>query len=264
MKRILVFLFLFVLPLVPILSLSQTGSAITATTGSAPNIPGWTLTFADEFNSTSLDKANYVRYWGKPSTAGAVSWWNGNSTLIVQNGLLRLKIAKETITKDGVTFPYTAGGFTQLTAQTYGRWVVRARFQKGEGTQGYISLWRQDFKWPPEIDFAELRGNIPNENIFTQHYLLDGKKKSEVSKLYETNYTDDFHEYTVIWEPGRLTWLVDGVQKFTTTQKFDAFPMVLAVGNLVGSCNSFAGCPLTTTPFPTYLDVDYIRIYKKA
>jgi hypothetical protein len=68
----------------------------------------------------------------------------------------------------------------------------------------------------------------------------------------------------VIWEPGKLTWLVDGVQKFTTTQKFRASPMVLSVADLVGDCGSFSGCPQTTNVFPTYLDIDYIRIYKKA
>jgi hypothetical protein len=57
---------------------------------------------------------------------------------------------------------------------------------------------------------------------------------------------------------------VDGVQKFTTTQKFENAPMHLAVGDLVGNCTSFAGCPTASTVFPTYMDIDYIRIYKKA
>jgi beta-glucanase (GH16 family) len=264
MKKQRVFLILLFSLFLAVSIFSGTVSAQGSKTRSNRNIPGWTMTFSDEFKSGTLDKSKYVRYWGKPSTGGAVSWWNGDSALIVQDGYLRLKIAKENVTKNGILYPYTAGGFTQLTEQTYGRWVVRARMPQGAGTQGYISLWREDFKWPPEIDFAEVRGSLPNENIFTQHYSAAGKHETEVSKLYESDYTNKFHEYTVIWEPGKLTWLVDGVQKFTTTQKFPASPMVLAVGDLVGDCGSFSGCPQTTNVFPTYLDIDYIRIYKKA
>ncbi len=256
----------FVLPLVLLLATSifSRSSTVTAqTSGTNLNIPGWNLVFNDEFSGTSLDSTKYVKYWGKATTNGTVSWWNGGKSLIFQNGLLRLKIAKENVTQNGVTYPYTAGGFTQLTAQTYGRWVVRARFPQGAGTQGYMGLFRQDFKWPPEIDFAEVRGKLPQENVFTQHYSQNGKNVSEVFKLQNFS-TTQFHEYTVIWEPGKLTWLVDGVQKFTTTQKFENAPMHLAVGDLVGNCTSFAGCPTASTVFPTYMDIDYIRIYKKA
>lgn len=262
MKRVfLIFLFVVML-LAPKLNLSI--SAATAAPPSDANIPGWTLTFDDEFNETSLDQSNYIRYWGETSTYGSVSWWNGDQSLILQNGLLRLKIAQEQVSHNGKTYQYTAGGFTQKTAQTYGRWVVRARFPRGAGTQGYLSLFRNDLQWPPEIDFAEVRGKLPQENIFTQHYLQAGQHVTEVSKLEDLRSVSEFHEYTVIWEPGKLTWLVDGVQKFTTTQKFDAAPMVLKAGDLVGSCDSFAGCPTALTKFPSYMDIDYIRIYKKT
>ncbi len=257
MRRFFLILLLAMLLVAPVYNLA--GRATVPSHGSSLSIPGWTLTYDDEFNGTSLDKPNYVRYWGGTSA----TWWNGDDALIVQNGLLRLKMTKEDVVHNGQTYHYTAGGFTQLTAQTYGRWVIRARLPKGVGTQSYVSLWRQDFHWPPEIDFAEVVGIRPQENIFTQHYLQGGENLSEVSKLEGMDFSTDFHEYTVIWEPGTLTWLVDGVQKFKTTQKFDAFPMNLAVGDFVGTCDGFAECPNASTTFPEYLDIDYIRIYKK-
>lgn len=269
MRKFLLIFFLSVLLIVPISIFSRSASTMTVPSISGPNIPGWTLTFDDEFDGTTgtigttLDRSNYLEYWGEASTYGTASWWNGKEALTVQDGLLRVKIAQEEVSHNGKTYQYTAGGFNQLTAQTYGRWVVRARLPQGAGIQSYLALFRQDFNWPPEIDFAEVRGILPNENIFTQHYLEGDQHVTEVSKLYEADYTADFHEYTVIWEAGTLTWLVDGVEKFTTTQKFEAAPMILAVGDLVGTCDSFASCPNATTPFPTYLDIDYIRIYQK-
>lgn len=270
MQRVFLKLLLVLLLIAPIFSVS--GSAMAGSSVSDSNIPGWNLTFDDEFNGTSLDKSHFQQYWGE---IGA-SWWNGDAAISLENGLLRLKITQEDVYQNGKTYHYTAGGFNQTTAQTYGRWVVRARFPQGVGTQSYLSLWRTDFSWPPEIDFAEVVGTRPSENVFSQHYsdgsqnLWDGCKLGSqdpwvsCTPAQNEDFTNDFHEYTLIWEPGTLTWLVDGVQQFSTTQKFQDFPMIMAVGDLVGACDSFSGCPDWTVRFPTYLDIDYIRIYQKG
>ena len=256
MRRVFLIL-LFLVVLVASTRLFSPSAPAMAASASDANIPGWTITFDDEFDNPSLDKSNYQGYWGK---IGA-SWWNGDDNLFIQDGLLRLKLDQQDVYQNGTTYHYTAGGFNQITRQTYGRWVIRARFPQGAGTQSYISLWRQDFQWPPEIDFAEVVGIRPSENIFSLHYSEGGQNLWDGFKLEDIDFTGDFHEYTLIVEPGKLTWLVDGVETYTTTPKFDPFPMELAVGDLVDSCGSFAGCPDENTTFPQYLDIDYIRIY---
>jgi beta-glucanase (GH16 family) len=81
--------------------------------------------------------------------------------------------------------------------------------------------------------------------------------------MENTDFTSGFHEYTVILEPGTLKWLVDGVEMYSTTPKFDAYPMELAVAEFVGSCDSFSGCPDGNGSFPQTLDIDYIRVYSR-
>lgn len=226
----------------------------------APEIPGWSLVFEDNFDSGGLDDSNYQEYWGG---IGDSCWWNGNDAITVENGMARLKIDKKTVSRDGKTYQYTAGGFNQNTALTYGRWDIRVRMPMEVGNQSYISLWRQDFKWPPEIDFAEATGRRPNDNVFSQHHLKDGKVQWDGYTLTGTD-PSVFHEYTLIWEPGKLTWLVDGVKRYTTSQKYADFPMVLALGDFIASCSSASGCADSTTSYPSYMDIDYIRIYKRG
>jgi len=259
MRRVFLILLFVVMLVAPIFKSSLSGPAMAQSSTSDPNIPGWNLIFDDEFNETSLDKSHYQEYWGPISA----SWFNGTNSLILQDGLLRLKIDKQDVYQNGTTYHYTSGGFTQQTSQSYGRWVVRARFPQGKGTQAYISLWRKDMSWPPEIDFAEVRGILPTENVFSEHYSQGGQVLWNGFKLENIDFTNQFHEYTVDWQPGTVTWYVDGVQNYSTTQNFDTFPMMLAAGTLVGNCGDFADCPNGSNPFPTYLDIDYVRIYQK-
>lgn len=252
MRRVVLGLLLVLLLVTPVFTFSGTATA-------APNVPGWNLVFEDDFNQGGLDSSKYQTYWGGISA----SWWNGGKSVSTENGLLRLKIDKQTVTQKGKTYKYTAGGFNQLTALTNGRWVVRARLPMEVGNQSYISLWRKDFSWPPEIDFAEAIGTRPKEHVFSQHYSDGGKVRWDGHTLKNFDSTA-FHEYVVEWNAGKITWIVDGKQRYTTTQKFSNFPMVLAVGDFIGTCSSFSGCPDSTTSYPSYLDIDYIRIYKKS
>jgi hypothetical protein len=141
MKKQRVFLILLFSLFLAVSIFSGTVLAKGSKTRSARKIPGWTMTFNDEFKSGTLDKSKYVRYWGKPSTGGAVSWWNGDSALIVQDGYCASNCQRKRNQRWN-SVSLHCWGFTQLTAQTYGRWVVRARMPQGAGTQGYISLWR--------------------------------------------------------------------------------------------------------------------------
>jgi len=260
MRKVFLIL-LFVLMLVaPILNSSLSGPAIAQSSTSASDIAGWNLIFDDEFSETNLDKSHYQEYWGPISA----SWFNGMDALILQDGLLRLKIDKQDVYQNGTNYHYTASGFTQKISQSYGRWVVRARFPQGKGTQAYMSLWRTDYNWPPEIDFAEVRGVLPTENVFSEHYSKGGQVLWDGFKMENIDWTNQFHEYTVDWQPGSITLYVDGVKQYTAPQNFDTFPMMLALGTLVGNCGDFADCPNGSTAFPTYLDIDYIRIYQKS
>lgn len=224
--------------------------------GSPLDIPGWTLTFHDEFEGDALDPAKgWLVYGGPQGNAPDFSHFDP-AQVSVSDGALHLKIEKREVNGR----PYACGGVEPAlgTVQTYGRWVARVRFPPGKGNVGYIGLFGET---TTEIDFGEVAGKSPLANSFTQHW---GDGESEQYTWSGTDSTADFHEYTLIWEPGTLTWLVDGEELHQMTQHFDDAPLLFAMGDWAAPCDiDWAGCPDDTTPYPAYMDVDYVRIYKK-
>lgn len=89
------------------------------------------------------------------------------------------------------------------------------------------------------------------------------KNKSESSA---TSYTgleladEDWHTYSVQWTPGIIIWYIDGIQRFNTSKCVPNYPMFILANLAIGG--SWPGPPNATTPFPTYMDIDYIRAYK--
>jgi hypothetical protein len=59
-------------------------------------------------------------------------------------------------------------------------------------------------------------------------------------------------------------WLVDGVERYRTDQRFANEGLVFALGDWAAPCTiEWAGCPDATTPYPAYMDIDYVRIYRR-
>jgi beta-glucanase (GH16 family) len=238
---------------------ASSGDDASADSGSSVSTPGWTLVFDDEFNGPGpgLDPSkDWQVYSGAQANAPDFSHFEP-SEVYVENGVLRLRIEQKTVDND----PYACGGLEvpAAMAQTSGRWVVRARFPAGTGNVGYMGLFGQTY--PPEIDFGEVAGKTPTVNTFTQHY---GNDMQDQYTWTAADSTAGFHEYTVIWDGGTLTWLVDGVQQYQTQQQFTTQPMIVAMGDWAAPCSiAWAGCPDGSTVYPAFMDVDYVRIYQK-
>jgi beta-glucanase (GH16 family) len=231
---------------------------------SSPDIDGWELLFEEPFDTirTSGDPRDslWKPYNGIPGTQSQTYWRSQN--LVIEDGILRMVIKKEEYKGK----PYTAGGLDTEYFYTgnEGRYVVRARFQDGYGYQGYICMFPTN-GWPPEVDFAEVRGNYPQHCYFTQHYRDgEGKIKNTASRLENRPFTKEFHEYTLLWDEGRLIFIVDSEAVDTMEQRFENTPMYLAMGCFAGACGQWADCPDNTTPSPVSMDIDYVRIYTKS
>jgi beta-glucanase (GH16 family) len=115
------------------------------------------LVFRDDFNGLSLD----ISKWGV---------YNGGSrraaNTFVSNGVLTLR--------NQLSGSWTAAGLSSSRPlkQTYGRYVVRARFDRGYGIRAVALLWPAGGGWPPEIDFLEINANDParTHNNLTNHF----------------------------------------------------------------------------------------------
>lgn len=117
----------------------------------------------------------------------------------------------------------------------YGTYTIEAKF---DGTQpgAAIVLWPGDDRWPgQEIDIGELAHDGSGRQYGAVHWNAGGRD-AYTTVMLDGVETGAFHDYTVVWEPGRITFKVDGETKGSVTENvprdFDAGGMNNTIGVL--------------------------------
>ncbi len=172
---------------------------------------------------------------------------------------------------------YGGCGYTsaKMTTQykgdwTYGRMEIRAKLPYGQGLWPAIWLMPTDSVyggWPNsgEIDIMENLGNDTNTVMGTAHWAVNGVHTQSGASYHLPNggsFAADYHVFALEWEPGVLRWYVDGNLYHTVYQgaPFDQrFYLILNVA--VGG--NWPGPPNSSTVFPQYMNVDYVRVYQR-
>jgi len=245
--------------------------------------PGWTLVWQDEFNGDSIDTSK----WEHAVDANG----GGNNELqyytartensYVENGNLVIKALRERYTDQGGTRDYTSARLSTPNKGDflYGKIEVKAKLPAGQGL--WPAIWMLPTDWvyggwaaSGEIDILEavnLQSSGANNIHGTLHY--GGKWPDNTSS--GTSYTpsssvvDNFHVYSIEWEPTEIRWYVDGTLYQTQTdwwsdageypapfnQRFHIILNVAVGGNWPGSPNN-------NTSFPQTMTVDYVRAYQ--
>ena len=245
----------------------------------------WVLTFQDEFD-------------GPANSAPAAHWklknerWKANQELQVYTnrlenvfldgqGHLILRAKEEVYTLGGETGNYTSGristalyhGDIPTFSQQYGKWEARLKAPVGNGlVSSWWTVGTTGF-WPGngEVDIVELVGRYLDKMFLGLHAAKsDGSHYAVLKTVTRANMVNAWHIHTLLWEPGKLTWLTDGaVSGWTLTKEvvgvpprvwpFDDQPhrpiLCLSVGG------TFGGAPDGSTVFPADLLVDYVRVY---
>ena len=150
--------------------------------------------FYDDFSGGSLNSRKWTKYDGGDRRAENAFVRNGNLVLRTQNS----------------GGHWTAAGVTSAKAlkRTYGRYTIRAKFERGWGIRAVALLWPAGGGWPPEVDFYEISANDPGrrQNIFTNHYQPGNQMEH---REVHRNFTR-WHRVAVWWKPGKLVWRIDG------------------------------------------------------
>lgn len=259
-----------------------TPTRVPTATPTSTAVPGQvTLLFSDEFDGTSLDasKWNTCHWWDDGGCTiagnGELEWYQPDDVL-VSDGTLKLRAQKRTVkANNGKTYKYTSGMVTtgrntyDLSipppfAFQYGYAEIRAKIPKGQG------LWSAFWMLPaanhafPEIDVMEIIGRQFEKNHMVIHYLGDdGKRRRSARSFDGPDWSADWHRFGVDWQPTALTWYIDGVPRYryTTEEQIPAESMVLVANLAVGG--SWPGPPDATTVFPSYLEVDYVKVWSE-
>lgn len=166
---------------------------------------------------------------------------------------------------------YTSGVISSERThwQTYGYFEMRAKMPAGKGFWPAFWLVTKSGRWPPELDVFECFGHRPDtvrhgaigmDAVDDTAQQTSGAK--EVTSL--VNISDGFHSYGFEWTRTDNIWYIDGTETFRITN-FTHEPMYLLANLAIGSHDAnWVPNPDSTTPFPSYFEIDYIRAYRQA
>jgi len=179
--------------------------------------------------------------WGTPTSSTDFTSWASLDGWRIYNGPDALGFGTRTPTAisfndNTMTFTGDAQGNTagiaSQTNQTYGRWEVSARFADGSANyHPVILLWpASDSTSGGEVDFGENQGDRQILHA-ALHYAPTtvqdpGQEWSDIAID-----TTQWHNYAVEWTPDKITYYIDGVPWYSTTntQDFPSGPVHLAL-----------------------------------
>ncbi len=236
------------------------------------------LVWSDEFNGTVLDTSK----WSYQIGNGSGGWGNNekeyyrSENAVVDSGYLTIIAKKENYNG----FNYTSARIRTIHKGDwkYGKFEIRAKMPIGQGM--WPAFWMMPTDnvyggWAAsgEIDIMEYLGNDTTTVYGTLHYggAWPNNVHSGQSYTLNSGFYSSFHTYTLIWEEGKIQWLVDDHLYQTQTSWYTSngsFPapfdqkfhilLNLAVGG------NWPGYPDTSTKFPQKYVIDYVRVYQKT
>lgn len=254
-----------------------------------PNGPivgvNWELVFEDNFNG-DLSK---WKVWNSGAFNNELQLYRPQQ-LSTANGILSISAKREAI--KGGTYPFDAtpksfeyvSGRMETTSEfgpskadneTEYRFIARIKLPKGNGM--WPAFWSTSDPWPTkgEIDILEGRGNTPDRfqsNIFygpTENTPITKNTDTEKVHIVQTDVTEDFHTYEMIWRAESLELKFDNVT--IHTYKADSKNYVnqlfgkkhqlvlnLAVGGLFFSETNSAKFSDNGV-----MQVDWVKVYKR-
>lgn len=213
--------------------------------------PQWKLVMQDHFYGTKIDYAKWGVYNGG----------NGGDRVaqntIVRDGKLVLRTTKVNGVWKGAGVSAARGN-----KQTYGKYLMRVRFDRGYGVRVAALLWPADGVWPPEVDFYEIPAKAADRqvNTLTNHYGTRGNHK-----MMHESYRGDFTKWHVVgveWTPWALRFTMDGKVMRVMKRNIPQKPMWLGIQTRPGS--DMGAQPNSTTPRVVDLEVDWVKIFRKV
>lgn len=255
------------------------------------------LIWEDDFDGSELDLSKWsfrTGNWqvapdGTPVVPGwgnrELQYYTGNGENVSFGGSCLSLIARRENSPEqfGQTYGYTSARIDTRDkfSFTYGRIEFRASCPLGTGLWPAVWMLPEGEEYGPwaasgELDLLEAKGRLSDRVFGTIHY--GGAYPLNTHQEYTATLPagtgiDSFHTYEVIWEPGRISWLVDGRVYAAATEwrsrtpgieppaPFDK-PFYLLVNLAVGGSFDEQAMGRVTTDLPAEFQLDYIRIFQ--
>ncbi|MFC6020818.1 discoidin domain-containing protein [Plantactinospora solaniradicis] len=244
-----------------------------------PTFPANILVWSDEFNGAAGSKPDPTKWTIDPGTGqnNEIQYYtNNNNASMNGTGALVIEARRETAGgRDYTSHRMNTGG--KFTVQ-YGRIEARIQVPKGNGLWPAFWMMGADFltgrPWPynGEIDIMEVLGRNTLEGYSTLHapqYNGGAGYGQKYPAPGGVDFAGGFHVWAAEWDSRGITFKVDGQTVFYASKEtvestrgpwvFD-HPFYLILNLAVGG--DFPGPVDSTTPFPSRMLVDYVRVYR--
>lgn len=237
------------------------------------NAASWNLVWSDEFNGTSLNSSNWVAETGTGSGG-----WGNNELQYYTNRTQNLQVTGGNLVITAQKENYGGMAYTSARIKTqglksfkYGKIEARIKLPSGQGL--WPAFWMlgdniNSVGWPKcgEIDIMERVNNNASVNG-TVHW--DANGHAEFGRVSGALDYSQYHTYSIEWDANYIRWFVDGaqfneilIQNGTgSTEEFQNNFFILL--NLAVGGN-WPGAPDSSTPFPSQMLVDYVRVYQQS
>lgn len=252
----------------------------------APELPGWNLVWADEFNVDGApDPANWT--YEKGFVRNNELQWYQSENATCKDGTLIIEGRREERPnpdfKKGSTSWRTNRELIQYTSSSlktrglhswqFGRFEVRARIVTKPGLWPAIWFLGVEGKWPRngEIDLMEFYRGMILANACWGPW---DSSRTPVAELGDPATWDQrFHLWRMDWDKDAITLFVDGKRLNTIDLKKTIAdrgngpenpfhqPHYMLLNLAIGGTSG--GDP-SKTPFPSRYEIDYVRVYQKA
>ena len=214
--------------------------------------PKWHPVFSGTFAS-GFSTRIWTRYQGTPRCCPTTRW--ARSHLVAKGGVMNLENYRE-------NGRWVSAGMSMGRSlnQTYGKWSVRFRMDRGMGVGMCLALWPKT-GWPPEIDFAEESTLYGKRHVETGtlHY---GAHNSQNHAKVMGDFSK-WHVMSVEWTPGKLVYLLDGKPWHTITGSIVPHqPMHLIMQTHVGTNGTSGGMPAVALTGHVDLHIDWVHVYQ--
>lgn len=239
----------------------------TARSQAAATAVNYQLVWADEFDGTSVNTANWNFETGGGGWGNNEKQYYQASNATVSGGNLVITAKKQRVKAN----QYTSARMTTQNKQNFKYGKIEARI-KVPLVQGlWPAFWglgsnHPQVGWPKcgEIDIFEHINTGPDVHG-TMHWDYNN---THASYGGSTNTTPaDYHVYAVEWDASFIRWYVDGVQyhvaditnSINSTEEFHN-PFFLILNMAVGG--NWPGQTIDDSKLPASMYVDYVRVYQ--
>ncbi len=246
----------------------------------------WALHWSDEFDGSALGES-WEAMIGNGSAYGLPGGWGNNELQYYTNSSSNIAVSDGTLKITARRENFGGSTYTSARLRTMGKvdfkWGrIEARMKLPSTSGVWPALWMLPTNSPyggwassGEIDLME-SVNTATRIYGTIHHGGGWPNNAHTGNSIVTglNYSHDFHDYTVEWDPNQIRWYLDGVlfgtinhTQWSSTAApnnprapFDS-PFHLLVNVAVGG--DFPGNPNGSAQYPQTLEVDYIRVYRR-